>query len=122
MGYFRFERLITKYGRRFDIIIPAMGEYVGGVWKEGKPVIEEEFGAILSLSETKLYQLGGTLSAQDRHLYMNHAIRHPLEGVKIKFHGNIYHIEENRSRGNEEFTGVYAYTLRWVSAIDQIKK
>ena len=108
MGYFRFERLITKYGRRFDIIIPAMGEYVGGVWKEGKPVIEEEFGAILSLSETKLYQLGGTLSAQDRHLYMNHAIRH--------------HIEENRSRGNEEFTGVYAYTLRWVSAIDQIKK
>lgn len=117
MAYFDFGRLITKYGRGFTLIIPAEGKYVGGVWEKGEPTRLEKFGAIISLSESKLYQLGGTLTAQDRHLYMLEPLNEALTGAEVEFEGNVYHIEQNRARGNETFTGVWSYTLKWVSAI-----
>lgn len=119
MAYFDFKRLITKYGRNFTLLVPGEGAYVGGVWQEGEPTRLALFGAIISLTETKLYQLGGTLTAQDRHLYMLEPINAPLQGAKVEFEGNTYHIEQDRANGNEVFTGVWSYTLKWVSAIDR---
>lgn len=119
MAYFDFKRLITKYGRDFTVIVPSEGAYVGGVWQDGEPVRLALFGAIISLSESKLYQLGGTLTAQDRHLYMLEPINAPLKGARVEFEGNTYHIEQDRANGNEVFTGVWSYTLKWVSAIDR---
>lgn len=117
MAYFNFKRLITKYGRTFTVIIPSKGAYVGGVWQAGEPTRLEKFGAIISLTEAKLYQLGGTLTAQDRRLYMLESLDLPLEGAKIEFNGNVYHIEEDRAKGNEIFTGVWSYTLKWVNVL-----
>lgn len=117
MAYFNFKGLITKYGKSFTVILPGEGSYVGGVWQDGQPTRLVKFGAIIALSETKLYQLGGTLTRQDRHLYMIEPIETPLNGASIEFEGNVYHIEEDRARGNEKFTGVYSYTLKWVNAL-----
>ncbi len=117
MAYFDFKRLITKYGKTFTVVIPGEGAYFGGVWQEGEPARLEKFGAIMSLTENKLYQLGGTLTAQDRHLYMLEPIDAPLEGTRIEFEDNVYRIGENRAKGNEKFTGVWSYTLKWVSSL-----
>lgn len=122
MTYFNFERLINKYGMEFTVIPAAGGEYKGGVWEANKSEEYSAFGAVMSLSQNKLYQLGGTMTAQDRYLYMTEALKSPLDGTKIKADNNIYNVESNRDNGKEQFTGVYVYVLKWVSAFDKSKR
>lgn len=118
MKYYDFQRLITKYSSVFTLKRPSKGSYVGGHY-----VIEGEdkktlTGAIFGFSMTKVYQAGGYLTQQDRHLYMLTPIEGALEGCKVVFDGNTYSIEADNQNGNERFTGVYSYVLKWVSAND----
>lgn len=122
MAYFNFERLITKYSADFTFVTSGEGRYVSGVWQPGTEERTELSGAIIALTETKLYQSGGTLTAQDRVLYMLEPLEKPLEGAKVEFEGAVYRVEEDQAKGNEKFTGVYAYTLKRVSAVDRTEK
>lgn len=119
MQYFHFERLIRKYSRPFDVYVPATGTYDAGRYVDGKAQKASVTGAILSRYRGKQFQQGGTIETQDRVLYMLSPIDKALLGAEVHFEGNTYQIAEDRQTGNESFTGVYAYTLRWVSAFDE---
>lgn len=121
MGYFNFARLVKKYSRPFTLITHAQGGYVGGVYQSGEETRTEYSGAIISMTENKLYQMGGTYTSQDRHLYMLEPLGNALKGAQVEFDGDVYNVEENRSKGNEAFTDVFSYTLKWVSAVDKPK-
>lgn len=117
MQYFDFNRLITKYSAPFTLKTPSEGSYVSGHYVEGGETEETRTGAIIALSETKVYQSGGYLTTQDRHLYSLTPIEGALEGCKVVFDGNTYSVEEDAQNGNERFTGVYSYVLKWVSKL-----
>lgn len=118
MQYFDFSRLITKYSASFILKMPSKGSYVGGHYVNGGETSETRSGAIIAFSETKIYQSGGFLTTQDRHLYTLTPIEGALEGCKVFYDGNVYSIEEDAQKGNERFTGVYSYVLKWVKNFD----
>lgn len=122
MTYFNFDRLINKYGLEITIIKPGNGKYIGGVWQTEPGEEYKVFGAVMSLSQNKIYQLGGTIASQDRYLYMLNPIEEPLQGIKVIINSNLYSVESSRDKGKEKFTGVYVYLLKWVSVFDRYKK
>ena len=111
MAYYDFKRLISKYSSSFTLKIPSEGSYVGGQYQVAYSE-KELTGAIVSLSMRKVYQSGGYLTSQDRHLYIETPIESALSGAIVVFDGNEYSIEEDSENGNERFTGVYSYVLR----------
>lgn len=118
MQYFDFNRLISKYSSSFTLKTPSGGSYVGGQYQTNGYTEKELTGAIMSFSMNKVYQSGGYLKTQDRHLYMLSPIKDALEGATVLFNGNTYSIEADSESGNERFTGVYSYVLKWVSSFD----
>lgn len=118
MQYYDFKRLITKYSSEFTLKCPSNGSYVGGHYVIGGETEKTLTGAIFGFSMTKVYQSGGYLTQQDRHLYTLTPIEHALDGCKVVFDNNIYSIEADAQNGNERFTGVYSYVLKWVSRHD----
>lgn len=117
MRYFNFNNLITKYSRDFTII-KQTGNYndSGDYIKE--PSKYNLNGAIISLTENKIYRSEGTLTAQDKVLYMLTPIDDALMSGIVVFKGNSYRIEAQSGNDNDEFTGVYTYTLKFVSAFN----
>ena len=111
MSYFDFNRLIDKYSASFTLRVPSEGSYVGGQY-EVTYSEKELTGAIIGLSMRKVYQSGGYLTSQDRHLYIKEPVDCALEGAIVVFDGNEFSIEEDTENGNERFTGVYSYVLR----------
>ena len=115
---FDFSRLIEKYSCDFVAVIPSegyfddMGEYV-----KGKPKEETLRGAIISHRESKIFKSGGTITEQDKALYMLHPLKNSLQGAKIAHGGKWYSIGSLLE--NSEFTGVWSYNLRFVSAFKE---
>ena len=116
MAYFDFSRIINKYTASFTLVTETEGKYVAGRYQKGTEMRSELFGAIISRSMKKQYQSGGTYTEQDRILYILSPITQPLKGAKVIFNNQVYSVEEDRDIGNERFTGVYCYRLKWVSA------
>lgn len=116
MAYFNFQRLITKYSREFTVI--RKGEKTlnsAGDWVYSEPTETTLYGAIIGFSENKQYRSEGTLTAMDKALYTLIPIDNALIGGKVLFADNEYSIETQDGKDNAEFTGVYAYTLKWIS-------
>ena len=114
MQYFDFSRLIKKYEAEFTLVTYSKGSYKGGEHVAGTETRETLRGAIIAHRESKIYRAEGTLTANDRKLYMLKPIKTALNGAKVLFNDREYSIEE--STENARFTGVYAYTLKYVSA------
>lgn len=112
--YFDFYDLINKYSTVFKAVVASessyndSGEYL--CTKEEK----ELKGAIIGISDSKLYQSAGTLTNKDKYLFMFEEL--PLNDTEIIYKNNRYRVEEQVE--NAEFTGVYQYTLKYVSAFD----
>lgn len=118
MQRFNFNRLITKNASEFTLKQPQEGSYVGGQYQSGGFTEKVLSGAIMPISATKLYQSGGYLTRKDKRLYTLEPIEGSLDGCKVLFDNNEYSIEEDTQNGNERFTGVSSYILRWVSSFD----
>lgn len=116
MKLYNFTRLISKYKTDFEIIGEKDGRYEGGIWRhnEGKSITKQ--GAIVPMSERKLYQSGGTYTVQDRELYMFEKIPEALLDCYVIYKGNRYKIEEETDYS--EYSDVYVYVLRRVSTVD----
>ena len=113
--YFNFQRLIEKYSTDFIVEIPSEGDWNdAGEWEAGAPKQKTLHGAIISHSESKIYRSEGTLTGQDRALYMLEPLENALHGAKVIHGDNVYSIGDLLN--NAPFTGVYAYTLKCVSA------
>lgn len=118
MAFFNFNRLIAKYGSNLTAITVTDGEYneSGDFVKNGtsETII---FGAVISHTENKVYRSEGALTKQDRRFFTAKPINPSLMDAKAIYDGNVYSIE-NCSE-NAKFTGVYAYTLKYVSVFDK---
>lgn len=116
MAYFDFSNLIEKYSTNFKVILPSDGEYDEyGEWKEKTHTVEKH-GAIIAHRESKIFKSEGTLTEQDRALYMLEPLDFPLEGAKVIHKDRVYTISSMLE--NAEFTGCYSYSLKYVSVFD----
>lgn len=117
MKYFDFTGLIRKYTTSFKVISSGKGYYNDlGDYVESEPTESLMQGAIISLKEDKIYRSEGLLTEQDRQLFMTEPLPKGLIGSKVIYKGNKYKVQE--STDNSEFTGVYAYVLKFVSAFN----
>lgn len=120
MQRFNFSRLIKKNSREFTVIVESndlydkAGEYIGS-----ETVEKTLCGAILGISENKVNRSEGNLSQMDMALHMLEPIDNALMGATVIFEGNKYTIDRQKGQTNAVFTGVYSYTLKWVSAFKE---
>ena len=118
MRFYDFKRLIEKYSKDFVAKIPSTeghynekGDYVKGAQKA-----VNLRGAIIAHRESKVYKSGGAIREQDKALYMLSPLDKSLEGAEVIDEGKRYSIGSLLE--NSEFTGVWAYNLKYVSAFE----
>lgn len=113
-----FNRLIEKYGVECQLIFgAASGSYVGGEWVPAPaPPDRSIFGAVIPMTDRKIYQSGGTYTEQDREFVSLEEI--PLEPTHYILHkGTKYQIQGNTDYS--DYAGFYAYNLKRVGALRQ---
>lgn len=115
MQHFNFSRLVNKYSKEITVIIPAQKELNNsGVWEKGEPKEVTLVGAVIRHRENKVYRSAGTLTANDSALYLLEEPNIDLIGAEVKNDNKIYKVESVLN--NSEFTGIWAYNLKYVSA------
>lgn len=106
-----FTRLIKKYSNKFEVISSEDGKYVDGKYQAGLSTVEEMSGAIIPMTERKIYQSGGALKSTDIQLY---TIKPLPKDCKVRYKNNTYSVEEETN--HEDYADAYVYVLRWVSS------
>lgn len=118
MQYFNFSRLIKKYMCNFTAITLSNGYYNdAGDWVQDT-VLTPLIGAIISQSESKILRSEGALTEKDKQLFMLEPVDDTLHGAKVIYKDNVYDL--TNSIENADFTGVYVYTLKYVSAFKDV--
>lgn len=119
MAYFNFSQLINRYSREFKLITKDSNGYddKGDCITEVKTE-KTMIGAIIGVDEKKLYRENSTLTIKDKNLYMLEEIPKSLRNADIIFNENKYKIEQEKIDETAEFTGVFCYVLKWVSAFN----
>ena len=119
MQYFNFANLIRKYSKEITAIIPTGDSTLNetGDYVKSEPKKVTFMGAIISHRQSKVFRSEGTLTQQDRALYMLEPLEFDLQGALIIDGGKSYHVVNKLE--NAEFTGVYNYTLKYQSAFDE---
>ena len=121
MQLYNFKRLIRKYNSEFTQITLTDGYYDdAGDWIKGEVKETTINGAVISFKESKIYRSEGTLTTNDRRLFTLEPVPNALKGTKAVVNGILYSIEDCTE--NAKFTGVYAYTLRYISAFSEKEK
>lgn len=116
--YFDFSPLIQQHATTFEVITHTNGGYNdAGDWQDGQEKRDEIKGAIIAHAESKVFRSEGKITKQDRRLFMLQPLPAALVGAELVFEGKRYMIESEHE--NAEFTGVYSYFLRYVSAFDK---
>lgn len=114
--YFDFSDLISDYENEF-VVRTYEGSYdAKGDFVQDQPKEITMTGAIISFKESKVFRSEGAITAKDRRLFTQSAIPAALIGAEVIYKGQKYMIESELE--NAEFTGIYSYLLRWVSAFD----
>lgn len=115
--YFDFSDLIHDYSNQFIVITHQESGYDdAGDWQGEQEKRETFTGAIIAFKESKVFRSEGAITAKDKRLFMNQALPKALVGASVEYQGQKYKIESELE--NAEFTGVYSYLLKWVSAFD----
>lgn len=115
--YFDFSGLIADYSATFTVITQTNSGYNdAGVWQKGEQTRTEYTGAIIAFKESKVFRSEGAITAKDKRLFMQQAFPQALIGAEVVHKGQKYNIESELE--NAEFTGVWSYLLKWVSAFD----
>lgn len=117
MQYFNFSRLLGKYKRELTIMTYSEGSYDNkGDYVKGGMTESTIEGAVINFSENKVYRSGGTITANDKRLFLQSPLGSTMIGSKAVLDGNEYSVEDGTE--NAAYTGVYAYTLKYVSAFE----
>lgn len=118
---FDFSRLLGKYSVECQLIRESGGgKYVGGNWvPEPTRPPEPVSGAVIPMTDRKIYQSGGTYTEQDREFITETEI--PLEPVAYIVHQGLrYHVESENDYS--EYAGFHDYNLKRVGAVDRSKE
>lgn len=113
MKLYDFTRLITKYSVPFLLRHTSKGGYVSGKWEPGEEVTEEMQGAIVPISDRKIYDSGGTYTAMDRDLYVMQELPNPLSEYEVIYKDNVYAVEGGRNFC--DYADAMVYTLKYQS-------
>lgn len=113
---YNFTRLVNKYSNPFEVIYQQEGSYIGGKYVAGGELKEPAMGAIIPMSERKIYGSGGTYTTKDRQLIMLESIKRPLKEVKVRYKGCEYSVEQETDY--TDYSDVNVYWLKWVSNFD----
>lgn len=117
--YYDFSGLIEEYENPFTVVTYTEAGYdERGKWKEKEEKKLELSGAIISFKESKVFRSEGAITAKDKRLFTLQRLPDALIGAAVRYGGQEYTIESELE--NAEFTGVYSYLLRWVSAFDTV--
>lgn len=117
MAYFDFTNLIRKYTTSFDVIVSSEGYYNdSGDWMPEMPVKRTLQGAIISMRESRILRSEGVYTNQDKALYMLEPLDGALKGARVIHDGEEYSV--GNELDNAQFTGVWAYVLKYVSVFD----
>lgn len=117
--YFDFSSLIDDYSTDFTVITHTDSGYdAAGDWQEGTEQKLTLTGAIIAFKENKVLRSDGAITSKDKRLFMQQALPDALLGAVVLHAGQTYRIESELE--NAEFTGVWSYLLRWVSAFDSV--
>lgn len=117
MQYYHFERLIKKYSTTFTVLTPTGGDFDDyGDFVDESQKRKQLQGAILSNRENKVFKSNGTLTERDKVLYMLEPLKKDLQGAEIVYNEDLYRIENKLE--NAFFTGVYAYSLKYISVFN----
>ena len=117
MSYFDFSSLIEKYSCTFTVINAGSGRYNDlGEWESTQTKCVKT-GAIIGISERRIYRSDGVLTEKDEELFMRESLG-AIDKACVLYNGNKYSVEVN-PQNNPEFTGVWHYTLKWVSAFKE---
>ncbi len=115
---FDFTDLIEEHSSDFIAELPTDGYYDDfGDFQEGEPIRKTLRGAIISHRESKIFRSAGALTGKDMALYMLEPLENALQLARIFFEGNEYRVGD--SLINSKFTGVWAYTLKYISAFKE---
>ena len=112
MKLYNFARLINKYSVTF-CLHKTQGRYVSGKWEQGGEIVKEMRGAIVPVSDTKIYQSGGTYDKNDRELYMMQPLPKPLSDWKVVYKDKEYTVEVGKDFA--DYADVAVYTLKAVN-------
>ena len=115
MKLYNFTRLIRKYSVPF-CLHRKQGDYVAGKWTESGEAKQEMRGAIVPMSDRKIYDSGGTYTTQDRELYLTKRLECDLSEYQVEYNGNTYTVEEQQNF--EDYADVAVYALKAVSKHD----
>ena len=110
-----FRRLIEKYSVDFLLVTEGEGSYVGGKYVAGEKTVANRRGAIVPLSDKKIYSSGGTLTYKDRQLFMKTPIEESLKYSNVEYKGCNYSIEQETNF--DDYADAYIYILKWVSSL-----
>ena len=115
MQYFDFNDLIERYSCDFTVIGNGKTEYNDLGDKVVTPTSTSvKRGAIIGINERRIYRSDGVLTEKDKDLYMTESLG-PIDKTFVIYDGNKYSVQTN-PHSNHEFTGVWQYTLVWISA------
>ena len=117
--YFDFSGLISDYSNTFTVITSTDAGYnKAGDWQQGTEQRQTFTGAIIAFKESKVHRSEGTITAKDKRLFMQQALPQALVGAFVEYRGQKYKIDSELE--NAEFTGVWSYLLKRVSAFDTV--
>ena len=116
MEFYHFGYLINKYSTTFVVISTAEGYYDNaGDYQPGATTRTQKRGAIMGLSDNKIYRSEGMLTSKDKQLFMQEPLGCDYDNAHVIFDGNKYKVE-SQPNDNHAVTGVWEYTLKFVSA------
>jgi len=116
MAYYNFNSLIAKYSADFTVISVATGAYDSkGDYQSGATTRTQKRGAIMGLSDNKIYRSEGMLTSKDKQLLMQEPLGCDYDNAHVVFGGNKYKVE-SQPNDNHAATNVWEYTLKFVSA------
>lgn len=118
---FHFADLINKYSVACTLICFEKGKYVAGDYEKGKRTDTDTKATIISMSQNRIYQSGGSLTTADRTMY----ILKSKDPVDLE-DGKTYYVQHNGKKYKVEEAGLYGedyadfneYTLKRVEAFD----
>ena len=115
MAHFNFSRLINKYKSEFKAITLLSSCFDDSGDRVNAEMQEVTLqGAIIKHRDNKIYKSNGTLTEQDRALFVLEPLSDNFLKSQIVYENNVYSVEDCNE--NAKFTGVYKYTMKYVSA------
>ncbi len=121
MQIFNFTRLVNKYSKKITVItlskdkFDSKGDLIKG--EEKQTVMQ---GAVIRHRTSKIYNSNGVLTDDDYALYLTEKPKFDLIGSIIVVDNQKFKVQSKLD--NSEFTGVWSFNIRYVSAFKEGKK